>query len=158
MGALPIGRRTILIFLKFCTIFQLEKCNTPEFCVLSYLLSMPVLLYKCGCDVGVVRGHHYFWLYSCYLSMKNYQIFSTETSLCTLCIHQILFLLMLRWFKYWGLQTFFVYWLRYSTIILDMNHNNHSHLNYNRILAIQQLNAYIRQLTINRITTCFYTT
>ena len=100
LGALPVGHTVIIKFCKFCTIFQLEKGNPSEFCALNFLLSMPVMLCKCGCGVGGVRGHHYFWLYSCYLSIKDYEIFLREIYLCILCIRQILFLLMLRWFKY----------------------------------------------------------
>ena len=97
LGALPVGRTVIINFCKFCTIFQLEKGNPSEFCALNFLLGMPVMLYKCGCGVGGVCGHHYFWLYSCYLLMKDYEIFLIEIHLC---IRQILFLLMLCWFKY----------------------------------------------------------
>ena len=36
---------------------------------------MPVMLCKCGCGVGGVCGYHHLWLYSCYLSVKDYEIF-----------------------------------------------------------------------------------
>ena len=54
-----MGRRSIANFYKFCTVFQLEKCITPTFCVLNYLLNMPVMLYKCGCGLWSIQFFAY---------------------------------------------------------------------------------------------------
>ena len=35
LGALPVGRGAIVNFYKFYTVYQLEKCITPTFCVLK---------------------------------------------------------------------------------------------------------------------------
>ena len=55
LGALPVRCGAIVNFYKFYTVFQLEKCITPTFCVLNYLLNMLVILYKCGCGLWSIQ-------------------------------------------------------------------------------------------------------